>query len=371
MDKSYASELSNTIAARLRAMNVPGAAVGVVDGGEIAFLQAFGHADLENGVAMSVSSVLPIGSATKAFAAAAVMLLADDGKLDPDKPVRDYLPEFSLADPVASREATTRDLLCHRSGLPARNDAWLRRPGLRMEKTAFELLRDIEPSMAFRGGWQYNNMTYSVIGCLIERVSNMSWEDFVTARILTPLGMDGVSFSSAPRDGVKLYTPDENGINRESEPVDFSAVAPAGCMSASINDMMKWLKFNISGGKPLLSGASFRELFKPNVPFRFRPFSFDEIRPVGYALGWMIYDYRGRRLAEHPGNAPGASAYVAFLPDDGVGFAALTNGDCRFFGEALAATVFDRYLGASPEKDWFKAYTQKRAEVAREAPAAR
>ncbi|HSK69591.1 MAG TPA: serine hydrolase domain-containing protein, partial [Candidatus Limnocylindria bacterium] len=109
MDKDFLGGLGEAIERGMKRLNVPGASVAVTRGKELLFSEAFGYADLEKQAKMKTTTLLPIGSCSKSFTAAAVVMLAGEGKLDLDQPVRRYMPEFDLADPVAAREATARE----------------------------------------------------------------------------------------------------------------------------------------------------------------------------------------------------------------------------------------------------------------------
>src|SRR5262249_54517708 len=117
----------------------------------------------------------------------AIALLHDEGRLDWTQPVRDYLPEFRLHDPVATERVTVRDLLSHQSGLPRHDWVWL--PGDRTSTELLGAMRHLEPSRDIRAAWQYNNLCYNVAGLLIERVSGQSYEAFIRARLTDRLGM--------------------------------------------------------------------------------------------------------------------------------------------------------------------------------------
>ena len=166
---------------------IPGVAVGVVERGHLVFARGFGYRDVEHHLPVTPDTLFPLGSASKAFTATAIALLADEGKIALDAPVRTYLPDFSLDDPVASATLTTRDLLTHRSGLPRHDLFWYQAPLSRDE--LYRRLRFLEPSGPPARAWRYNSLMFVVAGRIVEKVSGESWERFVRARILLPLNM--------------------------------------------------------------------------------------------------------------------------------------------------------------------------------------
>src|SRR5262245_43835427 len=166
---AFIPELERVIAEAMAEWKVPGLAIAVVQNAEVAFVGAYGLRDVEAGMKVTTDTQFLIGSVTKSFTATGLALLVDERRLDWTKPVREYIPEFRLHDPVATDRVTVRDLLCHHSGLP-RHD-WMHMPG---DRSAAELLgpmRHLELSCDIRASFQYNNLCYNVAGLLIERIS--------------------------------------------------------------------------------------------------------------------------------------------------------------------------------------------------------
>ena len=171
-----------------------GMAVSVVQDDTVLLAQGFGCRDVEQNIPVKPETLFPIGSATKSLTAAAIMLLVDRGQLDIDTPIRRYLPELDFADKDAAQQATARDLLCHRTGLPRHDMLWVLRPYIsRQELPSF--IRSLAPSQPFRAVHQYNNLMYACLGRLVERVDGRTWEAFITQEFFTPLGMDSACFT--------------------------------------------------------------------------------------------------------------------------------------------------------------------------------
>src|SRR5262245_1398236 len=166
---AFVPELEHLIAEAMDEWKVPGLAVAVVQNGEVALVRAYGLRDAAAGLKVTTDTQFLIGSVTKSFTSTGLALLMDERRLDWTKPVREYIPEFRLHDPVATDRVTVRDLLCHQTGLP-RHD-WMHMPG---DRSAAELLgpmRHLELSCDIRASFQYNNLCYNVAGLLIERIS--------------------------------------------------------------------------------------------------------------------------------------------------------------------------------------------------------
>lgn len=364
MNGKILNGLDDAIHKAMSAMNVPGAQVAIIKDGKVIYSEAFGYADLDEKIPMTGSHILPIGSSSKSFTAAAAVMLAGEGKLKLDEPVRTYMPEFRLYDPVASEQATTRDLLCHRTGIPRHDLMWLNWDDLNREDLVVNRIRHLKNSIPFRSGFQYQNHMFAILGYMIEKISGKRWEEFIEERILGPLGIKEYSFSIPYPDGsgkyAKLYTPDENGVNKENAPLIIDAMGPAGSINTTVDELAKWVIFNLNGGKAeekrLVSEALFKELHKPNIPYQILPFGFPERVTIGYALGWTIDSFRGHKVIDHGGNVNGGSALISFMPDDNIGCAVLTNGNSNLLGTALSMELYDRYLGYEGQRNWFAAY---------------
>src|SRR5579885_1593422 len=177
----------------LEEWKVQGCAVAIIKDGEILLSQGFGLRNTAEGLEVTPETLFPIASCTKAFTATSVALLADEGKLDWDTPVRKYLPSFRLFDSFATERMTPRDLVTHRSGLPRHDLMWYHSTRSRQE--LFDRLQYLEPSKDFRSLWQYQNLMYMTAGYLAGEVAGQSWEDLVQKRLFDPLGMTSSNFS--------------------------------------------------------------------------------------------------------------------------------------------------------------------------------
>src|SRR5262245_40429410 len=170
---ALAVELDRLAADAMADWKVPGAALAVVQNGKVALAKADGQRDVEANLPVATATRFLIGSITKSFTATGVALLHDEARLDWTKPVRDYLPEFRLHDPVATERVTICDLLCHQSGLP-RHD-WVHLPGDHAPAEMLGLMRHLELSRDTRSAYQYNNLCYNVAGLLIEWVGGQGF----------------------------------------------------------------------------------------------------------------------------------------------------------------------------------------------------
>jgi len=152
---------------------VPGLAVAVIQDGKVIFTKGYGYRDVDKKLRVTPQTLFAIGSITKSFTVTAMGMLVDDGKLDWDAPVRNYLPGFKLYDPVASERMTPRDLITHRSGLPRHDLVWYSSNFTRADMV--RRLQYLEPSKDFRSAYQYNNLMFMTAGYLVGQVAGATW----------------------------------------------------------------------------------------------------------------------------------------------------------------------------------------------------
>lgn len=366
------ANIDEYIATLLSEWKVPGMALAAVKDGEVVFARGFGKRDLTSGAEVTPRTIFAIGSSSKAFTAATLAMLVDEGKLHWDTPVREYLPSFKLSDPVASERITPRDLLIHNSGLPRHDLAWYRSNRSRQELVAG--LQYLAPSKDFRSTWQYQNMMYATAGYLAECVSGLSWEDFVQQRIFAPLGMtnsymDDTSARKHTADYSLPYREKDGEIQEIPFYSHWQALGPAGSIHSCVEDMSKWILCQLNKGKvgeqQLISEGQLAQLHSPQMAGVERelvtldPKNAPELFYSSYAMGWIVTSYRGKTLLHHGGSIGGFHAMVAFMPNQNLGVVALTNTHTSMLETVAVHHALDLLLGAEPA-DWhnrsFKTY---------------
>jgi CubicO group peptidase (beta-lactamase class C family) len=179
-----------------KAWAVPGAAVAIVKDDKVIHLKGYGVKEQGKSDPVTPDTIFNIGSTGKSFTALAVAILADEGKLNWDDPVRKHLSYFRLADPEADRLVTLRDLATHRVGLARHDDLWQRSPPLSREEIIRRAGR-LPLEKRFRSTFLYNNLMYLTLGCAAGAADGSSWERVVQTRIFDPLGMKTTNFSHA------------------------------------------------------------------------------------------------------------------------------------------------------------------------------
>lgn len=363
----------------MKASEIPGVAVAIVEDGQVTLARGYGVKKLGSPEPVDADTLFQIGSTSKAFTTAALAILVDEGKIGWDDRVIDHLPDFRLYDPWVTREITIRDLLTHRAGFSKGQGDLLFLPYNTLTRAeSVRRLRYLEPATSFRSTFAYDNVLYMVAGQLIEAVTGQTWEQFTEERILKPIGMT----TSVTNDVDRLAAPDRafpHGRNAELRGIgpqqlfDENAVklapncGPAGAIAAGANDLTRWLQVQLAAGaipgtdRRLYSEASAREMWQPVVPVPVTPLppALADLVPQfrGYALGWVVQDYRGHKVIQHTGGTQGFRTIVTLLPEKNVGFAISNNSEDNGLVLGLEYELLDHYLGL-PKHDWPKAFKE-------------
>ena len=278
--------------------------------GKVLLSKGYGFANLEWGVANSPASKFRLGSITKQFTAACILLLEERGKLKVDDPVKKYMTDA----PAAWDKVTIFNLLTHTSGIPsftgfpdyASTEAIATTP----EKL---VARFRDKPLEFQPGekWNYSNSGYVLLGYLIEKISQQSYSEFVQENIFTPLGMKDSGYDS--NSAIILhrasgYTPSAKGTIHAGY-IDMSIPFSAGALYSTTEDLLRWEQ-GLMGGK-LLSAAS---LAKMTTPFK-----------NDYAFGLAVHAVNGHKVIEHGGGIEGFNTEIAYYPEDKLTVVVLAN----------------------------------------------
>ncbi len=355
------------------AFEIPGYGVAVVGAGAEPFLKGYGVRTMGRPERIDAHTRFAIASNTKAYTAAAIAILVDEGRLGWDEPVIRYLPEFRMYDPAVTQMMSVRDLLCHRSGLPLGAGDLLFFPDTtHTAEDALKALAYLKPARPFRGGYAYDNILYTVAGILIARVSGGSWADFIATRLLAPIGetdaapsldwlhADNVAGRHGRRGGAFVGRGPMTIVQPQGEHGD--AIQAAGGIQASVSDQAKWIATQLAhgvtpGGKRLWSEAQADAMWAPQVITGVSdgPTPDNPGRPVqrSYALGWGVQDYRGERLISHSGGLNGQITQTALLPRRKLGVVVFSNAEGQSTAY-LRNAILDHLLGA-PAFDWVEA----------------
>lgn len=354
------ADLDAYIESGMNDWQIPGLAIAVVKDGAIAYAKGFGVRKLGESQTVDEHTLFGIASLTKAFTTAALGLLVDDGRIDWDDPVTDYLHDFQLSDPWVTREITIRDLLIHRSGLGRMIGNRLQFMTNRDSGELAYRLRYLEPMASFRSQYIYNNMMYMVAGRVIEAATGGPWHEFINDRLFQPIGMERSNFSINELVGEENAAWPHQYIKGTVQTVprrNFDNIGPAGSINACVYEMAQWMRLHLGNpgsinGIQLISTSVMTELHRPQsvIPVEQPAEEF-----AAYALGWGVRLYRDRIIIRHAGASDGMNAFIVLMPAENLGVVILTN-IFNDFMYALANYAIDSLLGIPDPEDWHEKY---------------
>jgi D-alanyl-D-alanine carboxypeptidase len=312
----------------------PGGAVLVVKDGTVLYRRAIGMASMELGVPLQPDTIFRLGSITKQFTAAAIMMLVEEGKVVLTDPVEKYIPGY----PTQGHVITVEHLLTHTSGIQSYTSI----PGwfpnrIRTDMSVAELVDGFKKEpMLFAPGtrYSYNNSAYVLLGAIIEKASGTTYEQFLTSRIFTPLGMTRTFYgSNGPiiRDRAQGYTLDGDTV-KNSQFLSMTQPYAAGSLLSTVDDLAKW-------DAALLANR----LLKPeSLQKMATPYTLEDGSSTGYGYGLQVSTLRGRETVEHGGGINGFSTYALSVPRERVYVAVLCNAE----NPKLAPVYLARRLAA-------------------------
>lgn len=370
----------------------PAIAVAIVKDGQIIHVKAYGVKEQGKKEPVTVNSVFPIVSLTKNITALLVAKLVDEGILAWDDPVQKYFPEFALHDSSVAARFTIRDLLSHRSGLPA-YVADTMTELLWSEADILEALPKIPLEGTFQKTYGYQNIFVGICGRVIEKATGQPLSVVYKTYIFDPLRMSETSighngltggegwwaqllayccswWANFFGDKVTLHHHSENG---EALPMPYgnpaiNTFSSSRGIYSTIEDMAKWLAFQVCAGefesRQYISEAQISQTRLSHVAIGESKsgtlFPLERVNHIDYGMGWFIHDYAGAKMLTHFGGMTGVRSLIAVIPDERVGIIMLSNlGGLRvsYALEALRSRFFDLYLGL-PDQDWSKLLRQ-------------
>ncbi|MGH9971180.1 MAG: serine hydrolase [Pyrinomonadaceae bacterium] len=338
---------------------VPGVAIAIVKDDRIVFAKGYGVRELGKPSPVDEHTLFAIGSSSKAFTAALIAMLVDDGKLKWDDPATKYLPGFQLYDPYVTREMTVRDLLSHRIGLERGDLLWYASAYDRNE--ILRRIRYLKPTNSFRAKFGYQNIMFLAAGQIVPSVTGKNWDDFLRERIFVPLGMAASSTS------IKALASSDNVATPHAKLEDkvqvvpwrnIDNIAPAGSINSNVLDMAQWVRLQLGSGEyqkqRLLSSGAVKEMHSPQTIIPLEG-ALEKLYPeahfLDYGMGWFLSDYHGKKVVEHGGAIDGMRAEIAMMPEEKLGLVILTNLHGTILPQPLMYRIFDAYLG-SAQRDW-------------------
>jgi CubicO group peptidase (beta-lactamase class C family) len=336
-----------------------GIAIAVVKDGEVIHSKGYGVKSVESKEKVDEHTLFAIASNSKAFTAAALSILVDEGKLKWKDKVLDHIPEFKMYNDYVTANFTIVDLLTHRSGLGlGAGDLMIFPDG--SDFTISDVLNSFQyqkSTSAFRTKFDYDNLLYIVAGEIVARISGMSWVDFIQSRIFDPLGMiNSVPTGSGLQENANLalsHDSEDEQIKLISS-YDSDLCAAAGGIYSSVADLSKWMIMQLNRGKygkdlndDLFSETQQNEMWKPhtNTGFTITPNPRTKTHFRAYGLGWGLKDANGKIVVSHTGGLPGMLSRTVLVPELNLGIVVLTNsapGGGSYF--SIPEMILDSYL---------------------------
>ena len=338
--------LCEYIKAEMKRLMIPGVSLGIVNEGS-SVTRFFGITSTENPLEVGERTLFQIGSITKTFTGTLIMMLAEEGKIGLDEPVRSYIPDFCVADPEASEGATIRHLLTHTGG-------W---SGDYFEDTGGEDalgryvrgMADLEQLAPLGFGFSYNNAGFAVAGGIIEIVTGKRYSQALREMVLEPLGVEtcyfGPEMVMTKRFAVGHRASTEKAEVQRPWPLPPYA-NPIGGIACHIRDLLTYARFHLGdglteSGARLLQPDSLKEMHSPAISVWGKE---------GWGLPFSVDDTHGFREVSHGGGTLGQTSLLVLVPERGFAFAMLTNADrgstlCR----KSANRAYHEYLGIEVE----------------------
>ncbi len=350
--------LEEFVRERMRRTRLPGMSLALVRGDELVYARGFGFRDLEKRIPATTTTAYGIGSITKSFTGLGITQLSEEGKLSLDEPVENFLP---LRIRPFGEPIRIWHLLSHTTGIPALAYA---EAELRWEQGTGGkplALATVEDFVAWLNGaadwvearpgelWFYLNEGYILLGGIIEKLSGLSYADYVRKRILEPLGMANTGFlgEEVPELATPYVVPQEGPPKPgKIRPIPIGS---DGALVSTALDLAKYLAMWLRRGSPLIKPESYAELVRPRVPMPAEPRWPEPVGSASYALGLSTQKFFGGTLIGHGGSVLVYTAHIGFIPEEGVGVAVLANGSGYPMAQlAQAALAF--LLGEPLEK---------------------
>lgn len=356
LDEYYAKALTD--------WNVPGMAIAIVRNDSVLLSRGYGVLEVNKPEKVNNKTLFAIASNTKAFTAAALAILVDEGKIKWDDQVIKYIPWFQLYDPYVTQNMKIRDLLSHRSGLATFSGDLLWFGSNYSRQEVIRRARFLKPIYGFREHFGYSNIMYLTAGEIVHAVTGISWDQFVNDRIFVPLGMTRTNTSIKSLKVVgnvaECHTDSAGKVIRIPY-LDWDNIGPAGSINSCVSDLAKWVKLQLNNGMVgntmIFSKAVNHEMWSPQTIQTVSAAS-SIMNPSthfkAYGFGWGMNDYLGLEIEAHSGGYDGMTSYTCLVPEKKLGFVILTNKNSSLFLPLVYRTL-DALLGGV-ETDWSKIY---------------
>lgn len=346
----------------LQHWQIPGVSVAIVKNGKVVWMKGYGIKETGSNDKVDENTLFMIGSNSKAFTATALAMLDAGKQLSLDDKVQKWLPDFKLYDPWVAKEATIRDLLCHRLGFETFQGDFMYFDSDLTTAEVRDKMSKLKPMYGFRSKWGYTNSAFMTAGEIIPKVTGKTWGTFITEKIFQPLGMNNSLAMSKDITNASNKCSAHTVVMGELKKIPYGNIdnlAPAGSISSSASDMSKWVMALLNNGKldgkDIIPAAAIAQTRTPHSILGNGGHMFNKSHFALYGLGWFLEEYAGRKIVAHTGGVNGFVTSVCLVPEERLGIIVLTNTDANNFYEALRNEIEDAFLGL-PYRNYSKVY---------------
>lgn len=333
------AEISSKIRKLMKELGIPGVALGVYNNGTVS-TQGYGVTNIDNPLPVDDNTLFQIGSITKTFVGTMAMMLVEQGSLDLDTPIKEYLPDFKVKDNEATENATIRHLFTHTAGwvgdwFPSGIDQ-----GPESVEQYVKTMKDVQQFTRLGDYLSYNNAGYNLAGRILEVITGKVFSDLLKDMILEPLGMTNtyiLPWNIMTKRFASGHTPKEKEII-VAEPWNIGrASGPAGGIISSVQDMVKYIKFHLGNGDDLLTKKSLDQLHTPHLEFA---------PSHSIALTFWVDTHRDAKTMGHGGGTVGQISLLTIVPDHDFGVMLVTNSALgRVFNPKITSLILKEYIG--------------------------
>lgn len=360
---TFADEsIDSLINAYMETTDLPSMTISISTKDQIIHKSAHGYRNLEDKLKTTTKTLYQVGSISKPFTSLLFGICCENGIINFDDKVVDFIPFFKLHNPILTQEITFRDFLSHQSGYSCHDSLWYNKRFSRKEM--IDKLQHIPESFPFRKEFFYQNIGYMITAYGLECATNKSWEELASEYILIPLKMNDTCFDikqmQQSNDFCFGYTQIDNK-NTRTEFIDPYTIAPAGGICSNIEDLTKFTQLLLNKGGDLAYPETIEEIFSPQVITNFlanKEFGLDSfIQMEAYGLGFFVISYNGKKIVFHGGNIQGFSSLIALIPEDDIAVTILTNKNKTIAPFLLAISILEKYTSLE-EQPWLETYKQ-------------
>ena len=328
LDDATVAEIDTLVTEMMACTKLPGFALGVVKDGELVYAKGFGVTSLDGGEPVTPQTVFQWAETSMALTAMAVMQLVEQGKIDLDAPVTDYLPYFQMKD-EGYKDITVRQLLTHSSGIPDSGDAMADWENFMPQYDAGATERWVRNDLAETGllfapgtGFEYSDIAYALLGAVVGAASGQTYEEYMSEHIFAPLGMDKSTFLLEDVDKTLLarpHVPDAAGEMVVSKVQPYHRpFAGTNNLFSNVEDMAKLAQANLNrgelDGQRILPEGAYDQMWEPQSPTPFADFPFGRVHPasmmIDWGYGWFLGEAAGQRVPNTFGGEHGYSAQM-------------------------------------------------------------